>query len=163
MRLSRYPSHAVHQTLRVTDADISRSVEKDSLVYDGNVIPFLTLNTALGRKTCPAKTEIRSAVVLEASAGLAAIGVDRLLRATSIVTRPLPPLAPSDAVVAAVPSTRKVIHRSSSIPKGSSQACLDGSPSCETAAPHRASVLVIDDSLTTRMLNKTFLSLRAIT
>lgn len=153
------PLHAVHEILRVREADIVQSGGKASLVYNGTVIPFLSLNTALGRKTSPRrKPMIRSAVVIEASAGVAAIGVDGLLGATGIVIRPLPSLVQSDPVIAAVTlgadgDPQLVLDPEALV----AAACLDRIALDEAAAVQRAPVLVIDDSLTTRMLEQNIL------
>src|SRR5262249_39712418 len=41
------PLDSVCQTMRLADHDIAHSSEKDSIVYDGKVIPFLNLPRAL--------------------------------------------------------------------------------------------------------------------
>ena len=43
------PLEAVRHTLRVADADIARSADRESIVHDGGVIPFLPLDRALRR------------------------------------------------------------------------------------------------------------------
>lgn len=153
------PLHAIRQTLRVADCDIARSAEKDSIIYDGKVIPFWALATALGKKTT-AERKLRSwsVVVLESSFGVAAVGVDRLLGATNIVVRPLPLLAPAEAVVAGASLDAEGNPQLVLDPEGLvATACLGRSPIHEAAPAKRLSVLVIDDSLTTRMLEQSIL------
>jgi two-component system chemotaxis sensor kinase CheA len=91
-------------------------------------------------------------------AGLAAFGVDRVVGTGNVVLRPLSELAPVDSLVAGA----------SLDPEGQPQIVLDpvelvGAalreeplPPAGEAAP-RAPVLVVDDSLTTRMLEQSIL------
>jgi two-component system chemotaxis sensor kinase CheA len=153
------PLDAIRRTLQVADCDIARSAEKDSIVYDGKVIPFLALTRTL-RKKAIVDRRLRSwsVVVLEASFGVAAVGVDRLLGATSIVVRPLPPLAVAEAVVAGASLDAEGIPQLLLDPEGLvATASLGRSPAHETVSAKRPAVLVIDDSLTTRMLEQSIL------
>src|SRR6202044_3623398 len=95
------PLEAVRQTLRLVDSDIARSADRDSIVYEGNVIPFVPLARTLGRST-PSDRRKRtwSAVVVQSGATFAALGVDRLLGTANVVVRPLPSRAEVSAVVA---------------------------------------------------------------
>jgi two-component system, chemotaxis family, sensor kinase CheA len=154
------PLEAIRQTMRVADQDIARSAEKDSIVFGGRVIPFLALPRALKSKKTGADPKRRfwSAVVLEASSGMAAIGVDRLLGTTSVVMRPLPSLSKAEAVVAGASLDAEGNPQLVLDPEGLvATACLGRAPSVEMAPTKRASVLVIDDSLTTRMLEQSIL------
>src|SRR5258708_1723724 len=94
------PLDSVRQTLRLADHHIAPSAGKDSIVYEGNVIPFLSLPRVLRKKDADdQKRRFWSVVVLEGSSGVAAIGVDRLLGTANVVVRPLPPLAVADVRV----------------------------------------------------------------
>jgi two-component system chemotaxis sensor kinase CheA len=153
------PLDAVRQILRIADHDIVRSAEKESIVHDGKVIPFMTLTRALRNKTdADRKRRAWSAIVLEASSGTAAIGVDRLLGTTSVVVRPLPALVGAEPVVAGASLDAEGNPQLVLDPEGLvATACLGGVPVPETDFEKRASVLVIDDSLTTRMLEQNIL------
>jgi two-component system chemotaxis sensor kinase CheA len=153
------PLDAVRQILRIADHDIVRSAEKESIVHDGKVIPFMTLTRALRTKTdADRKRRAWSAIVLEASSGTAAIGVDRLLGTTSVVVRPLPALVGAEPVVAGASLDAEGNPQLVLDPEGLvATACLGGVPVPETDFEKRASVLVIDDSLTTRMLEQNIL------
>jgi two-component system chemotaxis sensor kinase CheA len=153
------PLDAVRQTMRVADHDIARSSEKDSIVYGGKVIPFLALPSVLGKKTMAySKRRFWSAIVLQASCGVAAIGVDRLLRTASVVVRPLPSLTAAEAVVAGASLDAEGNPQLVLDPEGLvATAFLGRAPLVEVAPAKRASVLVIDDSLTTRMLEQSIL------
>jgi two-component system chemotaxis sensor kinase CheA len=157
--IAALPLDAVRQTVRVADHDIASSAEKDSIVYEGNVIPFLALARALGNKTmADSKRHFWSVVIVEASGSLAAIGVDRLLGTTSVVVRPLPSLTAADPVVAGASLDAEGNPQLVLDPQGLvATAFLGRAPGVEGAPAKRASVLVIDDSLTTRMLEQSIL------
>jgi two-component system chemotaxis sensor kinase CheA len=211
------PLEAVLCTLRHEPHALARTAQGDSLVHDGQALPFVTLARALGRAgTSAARAAARAgtAVILRGGDGsegraagrsqgtagppqgsltpsgggpgaawpwgpfqagphplggsadvligrgavsLAAIGVDRLLGTAAVVMRPLPELAPADPVVAGA----------SLDAQGQPQLVLDahalvqlarraGAPPAPAETP-RAPVLVVDDSLTTRMLEQSIL------
>jgi two-component system chemotaxis sensor kinase CheA len=157
--IAALPLDAVRQTMRVADHDIANSAERDSIVYEGNVIPFLALARALRNKTmADSKRQFWSAVILEASCGVAAIGVDRLLGTASVVVRPLPSLTVAEPVVAGASLDAEGNPQLVLDPEGLVAAAFLGrEPVVDGAPAKRASVLVIDDSLTTRMLEQSIL------
>lgn len=153
------PLDAIRQTLRVADIDIACSAGKQSIISNGKVIPFLALTKALDRRSV-AQPYLKtwSVVVLETSDGVAAIGVDRLLGVKSIVVKPLPPLADAEAVVAGVSLDAEGGPQLVMDPQGLvAMACLGTVAAPDAAAAKRLSVLVVDDSLTTRMLEQSIL------
>lgn len=149
------PLRAVRQTVRVPrkDSDAARSI-----VFEGRLIPFLPLARALGAPASPGPgLQAWSAVVVAAETGVAAVGVDRLLGSANILVRPLPALAPASLVVGGA----------SLDAEGNPLLVLDpeGLVVAVRAAPHHdppavagiAPVLIVDDSLTTRMLEQSIL------
>ena len=153
------PLDAVKQTLRLADSDIARSTERDSIVFEGRVVPFLSLPSAVGEKG-PGKRKRRfwSAVIVEGRSGTAAIGVDRLLGTASVVVRPLPSLAVADAIMSGTSLNAEGDPQLILDPDGLVAAASRGHGSLiEKPATKRAPVLVIDDSLTTRMLEQSIL------
>jgi two-component system chemotaxis sensor kinase CheA len=162
------PLDAVQQTLRVHDSEVARSVEGDSILHAGKVIPFLPLDLALWRSGTGvsnfgkrANPGIWSAVVVQTAGRCVALGVERLLGAANIVMRALPGVVDADSVVAGA----------SLDAEGTPQLVLD--PAGLVAAAERSRgatinaaaeahaqpspILVIDDSLTTRMLEQSIL------
>jgi two-component system chemotaxis sensor kinase CheA len=153
------PLAAVRRALRVPDSEIVRSSDKNSIVHDGKVIPFLPLAGAL-RKTPSTERRRRpwSVVVVEAASGVAAIGVDRLLGATNIVVRPLPPSAAVEPMVAGASLDAEGNPQLVFDPEGLVDAAYFKQAPLVEATPWKSpSVLVIDDSLTTRMLEQSIL------
>lgn len=157
--LAAIPLDAVRQTLRVRDSEIVRSAESDSILHEGKVIPFLPLDRMLRRSgSAGRRRRAWSAVVVEAGDRRVAVGVDRLLGTSNIVMRALPDVVEADPVVSGA----------SLDAEGNPQLVLDpggivavaergGGVASEEADPQRAPVLVIDDSLTTRMLEQSIL------
>ena len=162
------PLDAVKQTLRIRDLEVARSAEGDSILHAGKVIPFLPLELALRRSGSGGSNlghrvnpGIWSAVVVQAGGRCVALGVERLLGAAFIVMRALPSVVEADTVVAGA----------SLDAEGTPQLVLD--PAGLVAAAERsrgetfkaaaevhaqpAPILVIDDSLTTRMLEQSIL------
>ncbi len=152
------PIEAVRSTLRIASSEIARTAHGESVIHEGNVIPFLPLTTALSIGTRTVRgNRVWSAVVLKAACGTAAIGVERLLGATNVVLRPLPALAPATSIVAGVSldaegNPQLVLDPESLIWEAQHGAVLSPEPE------HiRQTILVIDDSLTTRMLERSIL------
>ena len=152
------PVDAVRRTLRVGADDIARSGDGDSIVHEGQLVPFLPLARVLGGESRADRGRSAwSAVVLAGGSGLAALGVERLLGRARVLVRPLPALASFDPIVVGA----------SLDAEGDPQPVLDSdrlaeaarraerrAPSPETPAPP---ILVVDDSLTTRMLEQSIL------
>jgi two-component system, chemotaxis family, sensor kinase CheA len=159
------PLDAIRQTLRVRDAEVARSAEGDSILHAGKVIPFLPLDRILRRagSTGPNRgnSGIWSAVVVQAGDRRVAVGVDRLLGTANIVMRALPGVVEADPVVAgasldAEGNPQLVLDPAGLVATGE-YGRAETSNATEEAAPQRAPVLVIDDSLTTRMLEQSIL------
>jgi two-component system, chemotaxis family, sensor kinase CheA len=157
-RVVAIPMDAVKRTLRIAIGDLAQSAQSASIEYEGKVIPFAPLEGALRRGT-QTKGGARSwsAVVIAGTTALAAVGVDRLCGTQNLVVRPLPDFTPSDPIVAGA----------SLDAEGHPQLVLDpealvehvhrvGPVAAATSSP-RAPILVIDDSLTTRMLEQSIL------
>jgi two-component system chemotaxis sensor kinase CheA len=152
------PLGAVKHTLRVAADDLMQSAQGASIVFDGNVIPFAPLESAIRRvPQAGNSTRSWSTVIVESANALAAVGVEHLRGTQNIILRPLPDATPSDPIVAGA----------SLDAEGRPQLVLDpqglvehvGSVGSAFAAMRsaRAPILVIDDSLTTRMLEQSIL------
>lgn len=153
------PLDSVRQTLHLPESQIARSATGDSIPYSGRALPFLNLSQALGRNAAsPRREEGLMAVVLGAPAPEAAVGVQRLLGTSVILARSLPPLAAVSPVVAgaaldAEGSALAVLSAEQLI----AAARRPHSGAQPPAAAARPPILVIDDSLTTRMVEQSVL------
>jgi two-component system chemotaxis sensor kinase CheA len=157
--LAAIPLDAVRQTLRVRDSEIARSAESDSIVHEGSVIPFLPLDQMLRRPGSAGRHRgAWSAVVVQAGNRRVAVGVDRLLGTSNIVMRALPGVVEADPVVSGASLDAEGNPQLVLDPGGLVAAAERGrGAASEKADPRRAPVLVIDDSLTTRMLEQSIL------
>jgi two-component system chemotaxis sensor kinase CheA len=157
--LAAIPLDAVRQTLLVRDSEIAHSAESDSILHEGRVIPFLPLDRIL-RHPCLASRNHGdwAAVVVQAGDRRVAVGVGRLLGASNIVVRALPGVVEADPVVSGVSLDAEGIPQLVLDPEGLVAAAERGRNAASgEAEPRRAPVLVIDDSLTTRMLEQSIL------
>jgi two-component system chemotaxis sensor kinase CheA len=152
------PLDAIKRTLRVGSDDLVQSPQGASIVFDGRVIPFAPLERAL-RRTTQTRDAARpwSAVVIESANALAAVGVERLRGTQNLILRPLPDCTPSDPIVAgasldAEGHPQLVLDAEGLV----EHTCRVGSAPGATPAAC-APILVIDDSLTTRMLEQSIL------
>ncbi|MBS2024384.1 MAG: response regulator [Deltaproteobacteria bacterium] len=153
------PLDNVRRTLRVRPEDLVRRADSDTVAFEGQMVPFLPLERALSRGPGRGRMKsVCSAVVVQSGERLAAVGVDRLIGTACVVLRPLPsviaaePLA-GGACLDAEGNPQLVLD-----PLGLIQAA-EAVRAVEADAPLREKlpVLVVDDSLTTRMLEKSIL------
>jgi len=152
------PLEAVRRTSRVASDEIAPTAQGQALAYEGTVIPFLPLPAVLSGSAAPRRDPgMWSAVIVEGRSGVAAIGVHRLLGTASIVVRPLPALAPASAVVSGVwidaDGTPQVVLDPDGL-VGHAQRHRERGPEADA---RRRPILVVDDSLTTRMLEQSIL------
>jgi len=153
------PLDAIRRTLRVHASDISRTVHGDSIVCDDRAIPFVPLRRALHPSSSAALEAPRawSALVLEGAEGLVAVGVDRLLGTATVVLRPLPDYAPADRTIAGASIDADGNPRLVIDPDELVAEIQKGGFSTATKRAERRPILVIDDSMTTRMLEQSIL------
>jgi two-component system, chemotaxis family, sensor kinase CheA len=149
------PLHAVKHTVRIAARDLVVDARGQGLVHEGNVVPFAPIGRVLKSATMdPSRRDAWSAIIIETQAGTAAVGAERLQGVQNVVVKQLPPFAPADAVIAAAYLD----------PEGRPQLVLDPemlvefvktmvlAPANDPAAP--LPLLIVDDSLTTRMLEQ---------
>lgn len=154
-----FPLDSVRRILRLTDSDVVRADGRDSILFDGRLIPFLNLASALGRRSQSEK-RLRAwpAIVVQSLSGVAAVGTDRLAGTGTIVVKPLPGVVRADAAIAGASLDTEGNPRLVLDPEGLVAAASTSiTPTAESAAVKPPPVLVIDDSLTTRMLEQSIL------
>jgi len=155
--IATIPLDAVRGTLRLAAGELVAGANGESLVHEGKVVPFLPLARALGLRGLARGTGPLTAVVVAGAAGVAAVGVDRALGTANVMLRPLPELAPAAAVIAgasldAEGAPRLVLDPDALVAEAGR--AIAPQPPRETP---RKPILVIDDSLTTRMLERSIL------
>jgi two-component system chemotaxis sensor kinase CheA len=152
------PLDSVRRTLRVAPGELVRTADGERLRVEDALLPFAPLDVLLGLNLSgDAREARRNAVVLESSAGRAALGVDRLLGTETAVARAVPEIAhPKSLVLAASLDARgdpQLLLDPHELVSAAKQAGLPAM----TAAKARAPILIVDDSLTTRMLEQSIL------
>ncbi|MFI7586887.1 response regulator [Spongisporangium articulatum] len=161
------PLDAVRQVARVPAADVVEGPNGATWMCEDEPLPFLSLSAALATAAgvaAPTRREAPpawSVLVMEAPGtegfpgARVAAAVPRLLGTAEPAVRPLPLLTPATALVAGVwldgDTPRLVLD-----PAAVVAAATRRGPTPAVPAP-RAPVLVIDDSLTTRMLEQSIL------
>jgi two-component system chemotaxis sensor kinase CheA len=152
------PMDAIRRTVRLDRSDVARSGGGESILFEGSLIPFLSLAQVL-RRTRVAQGSRRawSAVVLAGSAGLAAVGADRLHGRATLLLRALPALAPVDPVVGGISLDAEGNPQPVLDPDRLIDAARHDERSPATAPVAPPPIMVVDDSLTTRMLLRSIL------
>jgi two-component system chemotaxis sensor kinase CheA len=150
------PLDSVRSTLRVAADEISRAAPGSSILYEQKAIAFISLSTALaGTRWSVGRSW--TAIVVAGTQGLVAIGVDRLLGTARIVVRPLPPRMMASPVVVGASLDADGNPQLVLDPDGLVAAANRGDAGEVDLAAPRHLVLVVDDSLTTRMLEQSIL------
>jgi two-component system, chemotaxis family, sensor kinase CheA len=152
------PLDAVRKALHVATANVSRTARRESVVDDGTAIPFLSLSQALHSPSGSSRAaRTASAIVVAGEQGTIAVGVDRVVGTARVVVRPLPDLVEASPVVGGAyldgDGNPQLVLDAESLVAAARDEVADHSE----AEPAPLSVLVIDDSLTTRMLEKSIL------
>lgn len=155
--LASIPLEAVKQTARLSAAEITLGSHGDTIVHEGLSIPFLPLSRALRRPMADVLPSMWSVAIVDGSEGLVALGVDRLVGISNVVMRPLPELAPASDLVAGASVDVEGHPQIVLDPQGLLRRALASSSQARPEAAVRLPILVIDDSLTTRMLEQSIL------
>lgn len=152
------PMSSVKRTLRVAMGDVAESPQGASISFEGRAIPFAPLDRAL-RRAAAIRNDARSwsAVIIEGVSTLAAVGVERLCGTQNLILRPLPELTPCDPIVAGASFDAEGRPQLVLDAEGVVEHVRRAGPALAAAAVPRAPILVIDDSLTTRMLEQSIL------
>jgi two-component system chemotaxis sensor kinase CheA len=154
--IAALPLEAVRSTAFVTPDAIVRLPDGAGVEHDGVVIPFVPLAPIL-RRPLPAARRFWSTVVVQAGPRLVAVGADRLAGTSDVVVRPLPSFVEAEPAVAGAALDAEGNPRLVLDPAGLLSAAAQGAGAPEPARRSRAPILVVDDSLTTRMLEQSIL------
>ena len=149
------PLEAARHCLRLAPEDFVRSGRDLAILREGTAIPFLPMAGLLGRPY-GAEQERWTAVIVSGDGGEAVFGVDRLLGSARLVIHPLPDEAPAADIVTGASLDAAGTPRLILDPDRLVAAARLGSPAPAKAKALKP-VLVIDDSLTTQMLQRSIL------
>lgn len=157
-RVVAMPLSAVRGTARRLADEITHTAEGETLVLDGKVVQYVGLDRLLSPDTPEAmRNANRSAVIVAAEGATLALGVERLLGIESIVVRGVPELALMSPIVSGASFDADGNPRIVLSPEGLVRAARHSAAALRAPAKLRAPILVIDDSLTTRMLEQSIL------
>lgn len=160
--LASLPLDTVRTCVLLGAVEVAAAAAAGAMAHDGQVIAYLPLAGALAPAQRQATAGGAVAVIVAAGARTVAVGVDRLLGTSVLVVRPLPELAPAGAVVSGLSIDAEGNPRIVLDPYGLAAEAgrvaggADGSGT-EESGPAGDPILVVDDSLTTRMLERSIL------
>lgn len=151
------PLDAVRRITRIAPEDIAGTAHGQTALYDGQAVPLASLSAILaGRPAAPDRSGPSPVIFVEGDDGMAAITARRLHGIVSAVVKPLPAYTPDIALVTGTSLDARGNPQVMLYPDALVAAARGIR---ETAEEPRImpSVLVVDDSLTTRMLEQSIL------
>jgi two-component system chemotaxis sensor kinase CheA len=153
------PLDAVHTCVRLLPDQAVSATVTGRFSFDGEALPFLPLDRALQTgAAAPGGSGV--VVIVFADSRRVAIGVDRLTGTSALVVHPLPELSSAAAVIGGVSMDLDGTPMLVLDPAGlvTETLRLGGTARAAVAEPQRRlPILVIDDSLTTRMVERSIL------
>jgi two-component system chemotaxis sensor kinase CheA len=152
------PLDGVRSTAFLEPSRIAQTDDGAAVTWQGQLVPFLPLGAVLGRAPGPEPRKFWTAVFVAAGGHVVAVGVDRLRGTSDVVVRPLPPFLEAHVAVAGAALDAEGNPQIVLDPAGLVAAASRRESAVIEAAPvARPPILVIDDSLTTRMLEQSIL------
>lgn len=151
------PLDSVRQALRFAHDAVIWSDSGARVVVDGNSIPFLDATTLFGLEGLD-PSRMRSALLIEAEGSSVALGVERVGAARSVLVRAIPEHAAEKPFVSGAALNQDGVPELVLSPVALVRQGLVGG-AAPVYSPEQVSrpILVIDDSLTTRMLEQSIL------
>ena len=161
------PLHDIERLLRVRSGDVGTVEGKPVVVFDGQPVSLYRLCDLLGVDGSPSKT--LRVVILQVRGGRIAIAVDEFLWESETVIQDLGPAGARDGKVSGgilLDDGRiALVLDPAQLLEGASRAALPDfvkapdlvKPAPEASKPELFSILVVDDSMTTRTLEKSIL------
>ena len=150
------PLDGVRRILRLAPGDVAHAAAGASILFQKEAVPFIPLATALDG---PHRAVARAwtAIIVAGSDGSAAIGIERLIGTARIVVRPPPEGLQASAILIGASLDGEGNPQLILDPDGLVSAARGARATERDSAPTKRPVLVVDDSLTTRMLEKSIL------
>ncbi len=142
------PLVAVRRIVRL--GTLVRTGDRLALPVDDATIPYAQLGHLLGAGASDAK----SAVIIEGGGQFAALGVTRTLGVETVVVRALPEGASIEAIVSGIALDAEGQPRPVLEPAAIALAVRDSVATPVVAPARPRPILIVDDSLTTRMLER---------
>ncbi|MGC0154714.1 response regulator [Chromobacterium vaccinii] len=157
-QVAALPLDVVQGALRVSQEQVVRSADGDAIVYEGQLLPLLPLAIdAAGRSARPRSPRAMTAVVIRSQGERLALATSRLGGVDSVVLRGLPPLMTADPMVLGLYLDIEGEPRMVLNPEALGGALSGRHGGGKEAATPCPPILIVDDSLTTRMLESSIL------
>jgi two-component system chemotaxis sensor kinase CheA len=150
------PLDCVCETLRFDATEIVCSPAGEFIAYAGQTVPFFPLSRVLKGSDSPPRKQW-TAVIVASGIARVAVGVDRLSGGGTVIVRSLPAVAAASSVVAGASLDLEGNPQLALDPAGLVEAAGEAHSRTRTAPAPRLPVLVVDDSLTTRMVEQSIL------
>jgi two-component system chemotaxis sensor kinase CheA len=147
------PLDCVCRTLRLADTDIVQSGGRRSIIYEDQAIPLFELATGLGEEPAAVRRRHFCVAVLTSGTARVAVGVDRLLGTDTLIVQAVPRCLMAQPLVGGVSldgngNPQLVLHAEGLVRAAAA-------PQQRRSAPNAPlPVLIVDDSLTTRMVEQ---------
>lgn len=160
-QLAAIPLDAVRGAVRIAPDSLAVTPEGDAVQYAGRLLPLIPLALYVpdppGADSTPTPQGPVSAVVVNAGGASVALSVDGLRGTETVVQRPLPASAPAEPAIAGVyfdaEGNPRLILDPAVLVAGPRH--TDVEPATEFREAPR--ILIVDDSVTTRMLEQSIL------
>ncbi|WP_257453900.1 hybrid sensor histidine kinase/response regulator [Archangium lipolyticum] len=154
------PLEALSGAIHLPAEAVSWTGARACISHEGEALPFLPLVDALGGTSSAQRPRTWSVLVLDAgTAGRAAVGVEKLLGISRRVSRPLPATVPNLPLVAGASFDEQglplLLLDAAGLVRRVQAGSSGGVPQVKPSRRHL--ILVVDDSVTTRMLEKSIL------
>ncbi|HEX3953043.1 MAG TPA: response regulator [Stellaceae bacterium] len=150
------PLDAVRATMLLGAEAVARDALGATILHEEQAIPFLWLPQLIGGDRPPSGRKWPT-IIVAAATGTAAIGVEGLLGIARAVMQQLPDLANAGPIVAGASFDAEGNPRLMLSPEGLLTEARRQNGAAPEAKSARYPVLVVDDSLTTRMLEQSIL------
>ena len=150
------PLDSVKRILRLGPGDIACSADGASVLHEGQAVPFVPLDVVLDGAHWSADRGW-TAVIVAGTDWVAALGVERLIGTARMVVRPLSDRLKSSPLAVGAALDGDGNPQLILDPDGLVAAARGVREAATTSTSAKRPVLVIDDSLTTRMLEKSIL------
>ena len=152
------PLNGIRKTEWIARDRIVTSPRGEHVIVDGAEIPFASLGAILGaREDASSAARSSPAVVVESRRGPFAVGVERLLGVRPVVLRPVPAMAPPVPLLAGLFRDAEGVPRIFLDPESLADAMGPRTGTSHPVSAQAPVILVVDDSLTTRMLEQSIL------
>ena len=157
-QLMALPLDAVQGVLRVPQEQVARTAEGSAIEYEGQLLPLLPLAMGAAERAAPLwSPRTLTAVIIRSQGARLALAVNRLGGIDSVVLRALPPLAVADPMVLGLYLDIEGEPRLALDPEELGGALNRRRGNGKEAAAPCPPILIVDDSLTTRMLESSIL------